>query len=317
MGAELSRVDHRAVRDREDRRHPGQHQSGLPHARTGLCAEAVGCPHSGLRDGVQDVGLRRAWSTRSGRTHRNCRRCSSSAPTTGRASSTARSAVAVDELRARHGHARQQPADQHPIHLGHNRFPEGRHAVAPQHPQQRVLHHRADQLRPRRPAVHPGAVLPLLRHGDGQSRLHQPRRHDGHSRAGIRPGTHAGCHRKGKVYSGLRRADDVHRDARRSRPRQPRPVVAAYRHHGRIGLSRRGDEALRQRDEHDRGRHRLRHDRDVTGVMPDAHRRRSRAAHRDRSAASIPTSRSRSSTPTPARSSNVVSPGSSARAATR
>ena len=48
-----------------------------------------------------------------------------------------------------HGHTRQQRADQHPIHLGHNRFPEGRDAVAPQHPQQRVLHHRADQPRPR------------------------------------------------------------------------------------------------------------------------------------------------------------------------
>ena len=35
--------------------------------------------------------------------------------------------------------------DQHPIHLGHNRFPEGRDAVAPQHPQQRLLRHRPDQ----------------------------------------------------------------------------------------------------------------------------------------------------------------------------
>ena len=32
---------------------------------------------------------------------------------------------------------------------------------------------RADQLHRRRPAVHPGALLPLLRHGDGQPRLHQ------------------------------------------------------------------------------------------------------------------------------------------------
>ena len=40
--------------------------------------------------------------------------------------------------------------DQHPVHLGHNGFPEGRDAVAPQHPQQRLLHHRADQAAPPR-----------------------------------------------------------------------------------------------------------------------------------------------------------------------
>ena len=69
------------------------------------------------------------------------------------------------------------------------------------------------QLRPRRPAVHPGAVLPLLRHGVGQPRLHQPRCHDGHSGAGFRPRSDPRCPRKGKVHSGLRRADDVHRHA--------------------------------------------------------------------------------------------------------
>jgi acyl-CoA synthetase (AMP-forming)/AMP-acid ligase II len=39
----------------------------------------------------------------------------------------------------------QQRAHQHPVHLGHHGFPEGRHAVTPEHPQQRVLRHRADQ----------------------------------------------------------------------------------------------------------------------------------------------------------------------------
>ncbi len=61
---------------------------------------------------------------------------------------------------------------------------------------------------------------------------------------------------------------------------KPRPVVAADRHHGGLGVPGRGDEALRQRDEHDRGGHRLWHDRDLTGVLPDAHRRRSGTAHR-------------------------------------
>ena len=38
-----------------------------------------------------------------------------------------------------------------------------------------------------------------------------------------------------------------------TRLRRPRPVVAAYRHHGRRDLPDRGDEALRRRDAHDRG----------------------------------------------------------------
>ena len=43
----------------------------------------------------------------------------------------------------------------------------------------------------RGPAVHPGALLPLLRDGDGQPRLHHPRRHDGDPGARLRPGRHA------------------------------------------------------------------------------------------------------------------------------
>ena len=42
----------------------------------------------------------------------------------------------------------------------------------------------------RGPAVHPGALLPLLRDGDGQPRLHHPRRHDGDPGCRLRPGDH-------------------------------------------------------------------------------------------------------------------------------
>ena len=41
LGAELRRVDADAVRHREDRRDPGQHQPGLPHPRAGLRAQPV------------------------------------------------------------------------------------------------------------------------------------------------------------------------------------------------------------------------------------------------------------------------------------
>ena len=54
----------------------------------------------------------------------------------------------------------------------------------------------------------------------------------------------------------------------------------AHRDHGRLDLPGRGDEALRQRHAHARGRHRLRHDRDLAGLLPDPRRRRPRAAYR-------------------------------------
>ena len=104
---------------------------------------------------------------------------------------------------------------------------------------------------------------------------------------GFDPGVDAGRDRERTVHRCVRRADDVHRDARPPGLRRTRPVVAAHRHHGRSGVPGRGDEALRQRDEHDRGGHRLRHDRDVAGLVSDAHRRRPGAAHRlDRAGAS-------------------------------
>ena len=65
----------------------------------------------------------------------------------------------------------------------------------------------------RGPACDPGALLPLLRDGDGQPRLHQSRRDDGDPGAGVRPGPHPEGDRGGAVHRRLRRADDVHRDA--------------------------------------------------------------------------------------------------------
>ncbi len=164
--------------------------------------------------------------------------------------------------------------DQHPVHVGHHRLPEGRHAQPPQHPQQRLPDHRADQLHRGGPALHPRALLPLLRHGDGQPRVHQPRRHDGDPGARLRPRDHAAGGRRREVHGGLRRPDHVHRDAEPPDLRRPRPVQPAHRDHGRVDLPGRGDEALHQRHAHARGRHRLRHDRDLAGLLPDPGRRR-------------------------------------------
>ena len=53
-------------------------------------------------------------------------------------------------------------------------LPQGRDAEPPQHPQQRLLHHRADQPHRAGPALHPGALLPLLRDGDGATSAAPP-----------------------------------------------------------------------------------------------------------------------------------------------
>ena len=59
----------------------------------------------------------------------------------------------------------------------------------------------------------PVPLLPLLRHGDGQPRLHHPRRHDGDPGARLRPGSTLQAIAGRALHRRLRRADDVHRDA--------------------------------------------------------------------------------------------------------
>jgi fatty-acyl-CoA synthase len=48
-----------------------------------------------------------------------------------------------------------------------------------------------------------------------------------------------------------------------------RPVQPAHRHHGRLALPDRGDEARAGGHAHDRGHHRLRHDRDQPRQLPE------------------------------------------------
>ena len=114
-----------------------------PAYRTHELAYALnqsGCRIAVRRPVVQDVRLR--GHGRAGRA-RTCPassgRCSS-----GRTSGTSWSPAAAGRSRRRRLAARRAgPAagrpDQHPVHVGHDRVPEGRHADAPQHPQQRLL----------------------------------------------------------------------------------------------------------------------------------------------------------------------------------
>ena len=177
---------------------------------------------------------------------------------------------------ARRHRARHRRPHQHPVHLGYHRIPEGRDAVAPQHPQQRVLRRRAVQLHRGGPDLHSGAVLPLLRHGHGQPLRDQPRRVHGHPGSGLRPGRDPAGRAGRTLHLAVRRAHHVHRRAVRPRLRRLRPVQPAHRHHGRLAVPGRGDEAGHRADGHGRGRDLLRHDGNLAGVHPDPCRRLAR-----------------------------------------
>ncbi len=139
-----------------------------------------------------------------------------------------------------------------------------------------------------RRAVHPGAAVPLLRHGARRAGLRGHRRQDGVPGRRLRAAGHARCRRGRSLHRAARRADDVHRRTRPSGVRAVRPAHAAHRHHGRRAMPGRSDEARAARHAHARGHHRLRHDRDQPGVVPERHRRpagQARVHRRPRAAA--------------------------------
>ena len=201
--------------------------------------------------------------------------------------------------RRRHRHTSRQPQlrrpDQHPIHIGDNRVPEGGDAVAPQHPQQRLLRRASARIHGGRPRLRPGSPLPLLRDGPGKPRCHVERRHRRHPLAKLRSRDDLASSPVRTMHLALRRADHVHRRARTARPGRLRPVVAPHRNHGGITVSGRGDEASRCRDEHDRSDDHVRDDRNITGLDDDANARTISNVASPRSAASCRTSRCRSS----------------------
>ena len=78
--------------------------------------------------------------------------------------------------------ARLRRSDQHPVHERHHRLPQGGDAHPPQHPQQRLLRRPDARIQRARPGVHPGAAVPLLRHGAGEPGRDLARRVHGVSR---------------------------------------------------------------------------------------------------------------------------------------
>ena len=139
----------------------------------------------------------------------------------------------------------------------------------------------AMRLTPDDRLVHSGALLSLLRHGAGQSRLRHPWRLHGQPLGGVRSDRDAGDGSGRGLHRAPRRADDVHRHARSSRIRPVRSEDAAHRHHGGFALPGRGDAEGHRPHAHARSDHRLRHDRDEPGQLPERVRRSSGAARVD------------------------------------
>ena len=293
LGAELRGVGAGAVRHRRDRRDPGQHQPGVPHARAGsTCCSQAGIallvaapelqdqrlPGDGRRGPRRLPGPARRWSTSATRTgtalldrrrrpaaalaERGGRRCPS---TTRSTSSTPRAPPASPRARRCRTTTSSTTASSSASLLGYTEAG---------------------------PDLHPGALLPLLRHGDGQPRGHLARRAAWSSR---RP---ASTRRRPCGRWRTERCTSLYGVPTMFIAELACPDFAAYdlssaahRDHGRLAVPGRGDEAGHRRDAHGRGDHLLRHDRDLAGVHPDPGRRRPGPPGRPRSAGCTRTSR--------------------------
>ena len=123
------------------------------------------------------------------------------------------------------------------------------------------------RLPERRPRLHPGAAVPLLRDGHRQPRLHHARRDDGDPGGRLRaaaPSSRPSPEERCTSLYGVPTmfiAELEHPRFGELRPRQP-----AHRDHGRLAVPDRGDEAGDRATCTRRGDDRLRHDRDVAGV---------------------------------------------------
>ena len=188
------------------------------------------------------------------------------------------------ELRERGRFARRRRRHQHAVHVGHDRLSQGRHAHAPQHPEQRLLHRRAAEVHPGGPRLPAGPALSLLRlraRRAGASSRTAPRW--SWSRASTRCSCSPPCRRRGAPRSTA---------CRRCSSRSSRsPMFAMFDLTSlRTGImagspvSDRDDAAGDRRDARLRDHHLLRPDRGVAGHHADDDRRHRSSASARRSA---------------------------------
>ena len=241
LGAQLRRVGARPVRVGQGRRDPRQRQPRLPDvASSSTCSTspAAGCwsrraafKTSDYVAMVEEVAARAAPRS-SGRSFLDTRRLGRAARARG--DDDARRAAA-------RGPAVRRP-DQHPVHERHDGLPEGRDALAPQHPQQRLLRRRgaaATRTRTASASPCPSTTASAWSWATSAARTHgacmvvpAP---------AFEPGATLAAVAGGALHVALRRADDVHRRARPSRTSTRYDLsVAAHRDHGRLAVPGRG-----------------------------------------------------------------------------
>ena len=282
---ELRRVGARPVRDGQGRDHPGQHQPGLPDVRARVRAAPVRLPDARRRDRVQDLATTCRWSTTcaatcdgleqvvfigrdweefiAGGERVQRRRAAPSARP--RPSSTTRSTSST----------RAAP----------RASPRARRSATTTSSTTATSSAAGCRYSEAGPGLHPGALLPLLRHGHGQPRLHR---------------------RTAPAWSSRRRRFDpvatlqaVQDERCTSLYGVPTMFIAELEHpeFGEFDLSslRTGIMAgspcpietmrrVRLRDAHGGGHDLLRHDRDLAGVDADGRRRPAGEARRHRRA---------------------------------
>ena len=235
---------------------PGQPQPRLQDLGAAVRARAVGHQRAAAREGVPAERLQ-------GHAGRGARRLPGAAPR----ARARRGVEDADRLGPRRGPARARGPralaavrrpDQHPVHVGHHGLPQGRDAVAPQRAQQRLLRGRGAAADRARSHVRAGAVLPLLRHGHGQPRVHLARRRHRRAGRGVRAARRARDRRRRAVHRPVWRPHDVHRRARSARLRLVRSVEPAHRHHGGLAVPRAGDAKRGVAHAHGGGHHLLR-----------------------------------------------------------
>ena len=240
LGAQPLRVGRHPVRHRAHRRDPRDHQPGLQGGRAQYALTKTGVSVLVLARGFRQAD----YVAMLDEVRAALPAAARDARPRGRLGGPARRRRARGRGRPGRGRgdAASRRPDQRPVHLGHDRRPQGRHALAPQHPQQRLLHRPDAALHRARPRLRAGALLPLLRHGARQPRLRHPRRLRRRPGRELRPAGHAAGRRGGALHLAVRRADDVHRRARAPALRRARPLQPAHRDHGRRAVPRGGDE---------------------------------------------------------------------------
>ena len=247
---------------------PGQHQSGLPAGRARIRAEQGRLQGADRGRAVQDVEVSGDAADARARTRRRASRARCmprSCPTLrivirmgdaktpgmlnfGEVMARGRDRLDTAHARRARSHARRHDADQHPVHQRHDRQSEGRDADASQRRQQRALSSRMAMRSDReRLAVHPGAAVSLLRHGAGGARAacRRARRWCSRARRSIPPRRSRPCREERcTALHGVPTMFIAELD--HPRLRAVRPVVAAHRHHGRLAVPDRDDEARRR-----------------------------------------------------------------------